>query len=885
MNGKIIHSYRREAMFRAIYENFANERGAQMPPAAADYLAYQRAQQQNYDKLANPIIVQDERVKDVLKNSAGVFATSVPVTDGALSRDLDLANNVVSTDIPQYLKDKQAVCTKAALPSLVDTYNPLDKVRCGWIYEKGAMGNPPKVSVGAIGTRTGPLQFFSNPKGKWYWDLDEALKAQEKDHCMNMRRCEDVKDAKYVGKCMYDKKRGYGVPVDEKGLIKYGDDPFVGGSGANLIGSADKCPQPPAPGSPQDIVRRSIDVCTPRADGSYSRDCMLQQVTAAGCKREGTLYNALASMAAPNNYGAGLVQNSAFQQYQNRNKAPLLSGIVKDGRIATDVALANVKELAAQAAGTGSGSERSAIHYAARDLCLEKGYFDKFDFCWDLTPNSQPPFRLDCLQREFLKNGGQSAGKAFPTAANKAQLWDKLGSWQEVQGAMKKMGVDARSAEGTMGDQSSQISQLLGIQREKPSEMIEKIVGADIYWFDRDRGGVFLGRRISQNGLVVPFFSTNGVVENSGKADMVEFCMVTNMRPSRTQEVRLTIETDDSARIYLNRDHINNEKDAQLRGQDTADVMDRWWSQAPTRHVQKNCWKLEADKPNYLTAWWQEDYGQAHWLMYYSACKQGAALSHISPMMYSLTQEPDAPMLSFGVKSSVSGAASQFMEYRLAGAFPTLAGPGIQMVSVKKHPAFTKYGFGAKLGANGLIKVNKQIAISSFRTMSIGFVVDQLPGVGAEGVLCMVGNLRISVVNRMGRAMVRTRYTSGGANVELLSSGDDQALVVGKPYIYTMKMVSVENDMIPTKMIIQVAPADAAKGMQYPQAGYSHTYVTQNNNPLYSRGDSGVIMLGDPNGVASANVTVVYCDLYDYEMNSAQYQRGAMNDWARAWII
>ena len=578
-------------MFRAIYENFVANQA--LPPAASDYLQYQNLQQNEFQRLSNPIIVQDERVTRAIQDDRGLFNTTDVDTKSAFSRDVDLASRVTTTDVPQYLKDKQAICQKSQLSELVDTYNPLEKVRCGWIYEKGGMGQPPKVSAGALGSRTGPIQFFNNPPGKWYWDLDEALKIAERDHCMNMRRCEDVNDAKYVGKCAFDKKRGYGVPITTKGTIKYGDDPFVGGSGANLISNPAQCPQPPAPGSPQDIVRRSIDVCTPRPDGTYSRDCMLQQVKAAGCKTDGALYDALINQASPNNYGAGLEKNSAFQQYQNRAKIPLLTGIVKDGRVATDVALQNVKELNVRA----SQADRSAVHYAARDLCLQKGYFDKFDFCWDLTPASQPPFRIDCLQREFMKNGGQQTGEAYPSANNKAQLWDKYGSWQEVQNVMQKMKQAATSSESGYEDQRSVMSNLLGIVREKPKDMIERLNGAEIYWFDRDRGGIFMGRRISQNGLLSPWISTGGVVENTGKAEMVEFCMVTNLRPTANLEIQFTIETDDSARIYLNRDSIDNSRIPGEFNKDGSDFMDRWYPQAPTTHTQKNCWKLEAGKP------------------------------------------------------------------------------------------------------------------------------------------------------------------------------------------------------------------------------------------------------------------------------------------------
>jgi hypothetical protein len=228
--------------------------------------------------------------QQVLQNANLGLGTWDPNTRQTSTRDIDIANYATSIDVATSLNTQNNTCKVASLDSLMNTQNPNDRVRCGWIYKKGSTpGAPPAVSQGALGTMTGPVATFPSPQGTWYWSLDDAKKAMEIDKCAALTDCKQVGTPKFKG-CAYSKTRGMGIPVDEQGNVKYYRDPKASAPPSSLVRSSGGCPAPPAVGSAAYEYQRSRDVCTPLPNGQLSRDCMLQQITVAGCKPDGSLY-------------------------------------------------------------------------------------------------------------------------------------------------------------------------------------------------------------------------------------------------------------------------------------------------------------------------------------------------------------------------------------------------------------------------------------------------------------------------------------------------------------------------------------------------------------------------------------------------------------------
>jgi hypothetical protein len=191
---------------------------------------------------------------------------------------------------------------------------------------------------------------------------------------------------------------------------------------------------------------------------------MLQQITAAGCKQDGALYQQLLTTAQPNNYAAGLQNTTSYKKYQQLATTPLLDSVVRDGKTTKQIVVDNIKELNRQS----STVNESGLSYASRDLCIKQGTMDSYDFCNELSNGSTPPFNLECLQKAFRKAGGQPTGSMYPTATNKS-TYDQLGSWGAVKDSINKLAKTTTAAADSFIDANTQrkaLIQFLGITRD-----------------------------------------------------------------------------------------------------------------------------------------------------------------------------------------------------------------------------------------------------------------------------------------------------------------------------------------------------------------------------------------------------------------------------------
>uniref|UniRef100_A0A6C0HFQ7 Uncharacterized protein n=1 Tax=viral metagenome TaxID=1070528 RepID=A0A6C0HFQ7_9ZZZZ len=397
----------------------------------------------------------DPALIDSTASSLGVWD---PDTRQVTGKKTDLNNLLTSVEINDSLKQQQQQCITSDIDKLITSQNLNSKLRCGWIYKKGTPGNRPEVSQGTLATRNGPMSFFDNPKGVFYWDLDAAKKQILKDRCSALVNCQYTGSDDFK-ECAFSSSRGIGVPVDSYGNVLYPRDPSLNAPNKSLVKNASSCPPPPPVNSPQYAYQQSRDSCTPLPNGQLSRDCMLQQITAAGCKQDGSLYQSLITSAQPNNYAAGLQGLTSYKKYQQFANVPLLDSSLRDGKTTKDIILANFKELSKQT----EKINESALNFASRDLCLKRGTMDSYNFCNELTDASTAPFDLGCLQEAFRKAGGQPNGTMYPSLINK-NSYDGLMTWKAVKEYINDISKMAFSS-NNMTIQSKGLEQLLGITR------------------------------------------------------------------------------------------------------------------------------------------------------------------------------------------------------------------------------------------------------------------------------------------------------------------------------------------------------------------------------------------------------------------------------------
>jgi hypothetical protein len=853
------------------------------------------------------------------------LSTWDPNTRQPTQRDMNLQKFGMTTEISPELVAKQNQCKIASIDTLLGSENPNAKFRCGWIYTKGTPGNVPRVSQGAVGTRNGPMPSFENPVGTWYWDLEDAKKQILKDRCGALTDCKSAGSDSYK-ECAFSTKRGIGVPVDSRGRILYPRDPTLSAPPDSLVTNAAGCPKPPPPGSPQYQLARSRDVCMPLPDGRLPRDCLLQQITAAGCKNDGSLYNSLLNDSLPSNYAAGLKDLESFKKYQQLAGTPLMDNVVREGRSSTAIALDNFSALAKSAAV----SNDTALSYAARDLCFQRGTMDEYDFCLDISDNTGGPYSLSCLQSAFRKAGGQPAGSDYPTSANKAK-WDQIPSWGAVKEAMSGLAAKTKSSDEPA--QRDALKRFLGIIRPaRLTKQIPVIPGIETLWFDRGQN-TFLGRRAQRRGEY-PDFNGSAEIGGTKRAVNVEYVTFTNLRPPQDTQVRLRMTTDDGTVIVLN--ELGNPNAASSSVVDTKTMFGSYWNQGATQYTQQKCWKLAGKGPNYVVSYFFQGGGPAASKMEYQPCN-GGQFTALPSDWFTLTQEPDAPILSWQIIQGQDLSTSQFTEYRMPQKMGLAQTPQTSLVEtgVPALPMGLKLRNGAQ---SGKANTSANLALNSWRTLTIAFIPgdgNAFPSFGECGTLgfpssdnairlytkqecdTLGGNfyangecIKPGIISYSGSCRVLNTakgsvllnlgpLTISLAGSDLIFNWESATLNAshtfrkvitpdGKtPYLAVVNMRSQYNNAYPNTLTFAQGSFDDWKSGR---AGLdatpnnSMTFKTKNNAPLYNESDAATLTLGDPALQNSAAATVGWVHAFDYELDNNDITKDVKNEFLREFV-
>jgi hypothetical protein len=337
------------------------------------------------------------------------------------------------------LAAKQAACEAVGngdqfdqLSSLASTEDANSRIRCGWVYNNAKPSN----GRGAFGTSEGP--FKTSAKGNWMWNLDNAKEKYHTSICSGVQGCQDIDSNIYKQRCGWCVKSGKAVPIINGGTA-YPYKTNTACPASKLITKGSKCPPPPALDDPTG-PRAPGEACIPLQNGALPRDCLIQKLTAAGCSDKGSMAQALRS-GSNNDYTNVLRQEEAYRMFQQRAAIPLDDTALKTGKITISDALNNFQRVEDQA----TSEANSGLQYAARDLCLNKGALDQFDFCSELQDTSSGPFKPECIIAAFGKEGGQIGSTintdllTLPLTKNAQVMknWNALGNWRSVKEKIK----------------------------------------------------------------------------------------------------------------------------------------------------------------------------------------------------------------------------------------------------------------------------------------------------------------------------------------------------------------------------------------------------------------------------------------------------------------
>jgi hypothetical protein len=881
-------------MFRAIRNLMAAEAaGFENMTSPSQDAAFRDTQRTLYqDSLPNMFYVKSQAEKDALKGIDSALSVANPLTRTVEAPSYSVYNAATPTELSPDVISKMSACESATLDSLITGQNAAQTLRCGWLYKPGPSGA--LINRGVLGTSQGPIFGSTQAQGSaegatYYWDMYKAQKDVAGDLCRSLTSCSAVQDSRYVGKCAFDPVSGRGVPIFENGTVMFPNEPTLSANPATLIRSRDACPPPPAPGTPAYEYQQSQgrDICAQLPNGTFSRDCMLQQVKAGGCTVDGSLALALSEASNLNDYGAELRKKKAYDIYQKRAQFPLEAGALKDGSIALNVALDNFKALSGEARKT----TLNGLQAAARDLCLESGVLDRFDFCSELISTTPPPYSLECLRKEWIRLGGLPTGRLYPTEQNIGD-WNALPRWMDVTKKINELRDNAQKSryEGFNGGklkenfdntgalmqlasshvpkskhrrfaglfegfdddgQQSQSQALLdfyGIQRQavKVAPM-PFIAGVEVYWFNLSNN-TFLGRSLSYDAPKIDTASTIPIVN---AADNVQMVMITNLRPPEDMSIRVGAISNDGIILTLNKTY---QRTAENTLRDTSDEFARYKDQTATEQTNDACWKLVRGGPNLMVADWYERVGNARFELFYRDCADNntSAKKKFPSHFFSLTKEPEAPFLDFHYKDG------RILERRLSALFDVRATGGANQDPVRG---------AVRLARNGALTFPTPVSVNSWRSLTVRFVCYTLPL--DRQVFLTYGSL-FQIYMEKGKTYAKITSPNLTQTREWATD-----LVSGEVYILYVNMRSSFQGGAPDILSIGLMPQSFYATGQNPPLIQART---PRGLPLYNMSDSHTLVLGSTDPV-STDFGIQAVRFYDYELNGADLKRDAEDKW------
>jgi hypothetical protein len=293
---------------------------------------------------------------------------------------------------------------------------------CGWMFQQSSGATNPQINRGVFATYNGiPVMGRVGQgdvlTGAGFIEMD-LQKAEQRvadsmanalgNNCTNLQLLTS-ENKPYFGYC---KTTGKIIPItttggtvkakyDNVGNLNYNCAP------ANIV---------PASSAPSGCASSTQGFANLQDEYNcrlpFSRDCLIQNIRNAGCTDKGSVLAALTSSKSVAPYDGPLTTSAAYKYYVN--KASMPQNLLRDGS-ATDQETANdiFNALANASTDTSLGV---GVQSAARDLCLEAGYFSNtYNFCSELNnTDTINAGNIECIQNLWRNGGGDSKGSEYP---------------------------------------------------------------------------------------------------------------------------------------------------------------------------------------------------------------------------------------------------------------------------------------------------------------------------------------------------------------------------------------------------------------------------------------------------------------------------------------
>jgi hypothetical protein len=463
-------------------------------------------------------------------------------------------------------------------------------------------------------------------------------------------------------------------------------------------------------------------------------------------------------------------------------------------------ALLNRNQTTNQALGDYSFNE-DIVHSSAyqesdytRDrVTYNKSGLDSYDFCSELHDNTRPPYTLDCLKKEFLREGGQPGGQIFPDETN-LTFWNSHKSWLEVKSAIRRLSLETDSANRAI--QQKAIVQFYGILVDPKKMPFQGDPGLEVFWFthsnDLTAPTTFLGRRIR---TTIPFINRQLLNDNGSqiKKDQISIIYFTNLKVYDNTAIRIRVTADDGFSTHFNSPMT---KFTNMKRLNTSEQLTSLTYMAPTTFTMNNDWILKKYGSNQLSGYYHQGLGGFYYNLEYWNSQEWV---QIPETMLSLTRDPFSPMFSFEIEKSPPkyGCDFPFCDRRFGGhkmkwVSDLGGGPNWDYSTVpnKDYP-FGKSCMVFSPGGGGITS-KFSLKLYSFMTITLLVNIKSIPARSTD-IFTLISPLgQIAICLKANSQNSVYAYLSTSNNGE---SVDNPVIHIGEPYLIILRMLRNEYDV------------------------------------------------------------------------------------------
>jgi len=508
------------------------------------------------------------------------------------------------------------------------------------------------------------------------------------------------------------------------------------------------------------------------------------------------------------------------------------------------------------------------LQRTTRDMYL-KGPVERYDFCTELLDSTPGPFPLECLQNEFIRQGGQRTGTLYPSQTNLAQ-WNSKKKWLHVKQEIENIITCTLDTRPIAKEHA--MKGFYGVGLGQPAEPIAPQNGVEIFWFthhtDITMPTTFLGRRIRS---MIPYLNTNTFEPGS----LVFFTSLITDKWSQSQFRVNSLNglslyfNSHMTRVYNNKMESNSNELASLHnGGNTT-------STSNVIHMRPDI--------NRLSGYLYYGKGVTYYKLEAECPEFGPGWKEIPQGNLQLVQEPFAPMVSFEIERSPQTwgcdyplCDRRFGGFKMKWEQDGWGGPSLQFrgESVDQIQFPLRKNYMSFPSSKCSIKSKFSLRYSSFMTLTMLITIRSCPKTNEIALpLSFAGNTGCTLFTR--HVSEKEVTLNIGSLDGKIATSDGPVLQRGIPTLIVFRVLR-KNEMDPASINgLQIGAAELGDLQKVPETRkilrQSSPLALPNltiNDPLYLR-------------IQSENMAfdLFWIHMFDYKLENEQLYREARADW------